>query len=100
MRANLSLPPTAPSVVERSGVSPMPDRVLHIDSKVLDQAEAKEEAANTLEVADQNSEDGEDNGGDDNPVERKLTRRSRRRFCGGRWTRWSRRASRASLSRR
>jgi len=47
-----------------------PERVLHIDSKVLDQAEAKEEAAEPLEVADENGDADEDSG----PVERKLTK--------------------------
>ncbi len=47
-----------------------PERVLHIDSKVLDQAEAKEEAAEALEAANENGDDGEDQG----PVERKLTK--------------------------
>jgi len=43
-----------------------PERVLHIDSKVLDQAEAREEAAEPLEGADENGDANEDNG----PVER------------------------------
>lgn len=47
-----------------------PERVLHIDSKVLDQAEAKEEAAAPLEIADENGDEEEDSG----PVERKLTK--------------------------
>ena len=47
-----------------------PERVLHIDSKVLDQAEAKEEAAEALEAAKGNGDDEEDDG----PVERKLTK--------------------------
>lgn len=51
-----------------------PERVLHIDSKVLDQAEAKEEAAEPVEAPDQNGDDGEENGGDEGPVERKLTK--------------------------
>lgn len=51
-----------------------PDRVLHIDSKVLDQAEAKEEAAESVEAADQNSDDEDDNDAADAPVERKLTK--------------------------
>jgi type III restriction enzyme len=45
-------------------------RVLHIDSKVLDQAEAKEEAAEPLEFADENGDAEEDSG----PAERKLTK--------------------------
>jgi len=47
-----------------------PERVLHIDSKVLDQAEAKEEAAESLEGAEDNEGAEEDKG----PVERKLTK--------------------------
>lgn len=47
-----------------------PERVLHIDSKVLDQAEAREEAAGSLEFADENGAPADDNGS----VERKLTK--------------------------
>ncbi|RUL81580.1 BPTD_3080 family restriction endonuclease [Tautonia sociabilis] len=47
-----------------------PDRVLHIDSKVLEQAEAKEDAAEPLEVVDESGDDEEVGG----PVERKLTK--------------------------
>ncbi len=47
-----------------------PERVLHIDSKVLEQAEAKEEAAAPLEVTDGNGDDQENSG----PVERKRTK--------------------------
>jgi type III restriction enzyme len=47
-----------------------PERILHIDSKVLDQAEAREEAAAPLETPDENEQEEED----DAPVERKLTR--------------------------
>jgi type III restriction enzyme len=46
------------------------ERILHIDSKVLDQAEAQEEAAAPLETPDENEEEGEN----DAPVERKLTK--------------------------
>ena len=45
------------------------ERVLHIDSKVLDQAESKEDQAAPLELPDEN-EDDEDNS---RPIERKLT---------------------------
>ncbi len=44
-----------------------PERVLHIDSKVLNQAEAKEEPAAPLEMPDENEDDS-------GPVERKLTK--------------------------
>jgi type III restriction enzyme len=47
-----------------------PERILHIDSKVLDQAEAQEEAAAPLETPEGNEEE-EDN---DAPVGRKLTK--------------------------
>jgi len=47
-----------------------PERVLHIDSKVLDQAEAKEESAEPLDVTDENGGDDADSV----PVERKLTK--------------------------
>ncbi len=47
-----------------------PERILHIDSKVLDQAEAQEEPAAKVEVADE-SETSEDS---DAPTERKLTK--------------------------
>jgi len=47
-----------------------PERVLHIDSKVLDEAESKEEAAATVEVSDE-TDDAEEQ---DAPVERKLTK--------------------------
>lgn len=47
-----------------------PERVLHIDSKVLDQAEAQEEAADPME-AEEESDDGNE---DDAPAERKLTK--------------------------
>ncbi len=47
-----------------------PERILHIDSKVLDQAEAQEEAAAPLETPEENEEEGE-NGA---PVGRKLTK--------------------------
>jgi len=47
-----------------------PERVLHIDSKVLDQAEAQEEPAAPVEVPDA-GDDGDD---DEAPVERKLTK--------------------------
>ena len=50
-----------------------PERVLHIDSKVLDQAESKEDPAAPLELPDEN-EDDEDNSG---PIERKLTKAER-----------------------
>jgi len=46
------------------------ERVLHIDSKVLDEAEAQEEPAAPVEVADA----GDDGDEDDAPVERKLTK--------------------------
>jgi len=47
-----------------------PERILHIDSKVLDQAESQEETAAPLETPDENEQEGEN----DAPVERKLTR--------------------------
>ena len=47
-----------------------PERILHIDSKVLDQAESQEETAAPLETPDENEREGEN----DAPVERKLTR--------------------------
>jgi len=47
-----------------------PERVLHIDSKVLDQAEAKEDAAETPEVESENGDAEQGN----EPVERKLTK--------------------------
>jgi len=47
-----------------------PERILHIDSKVLEEAEAKEEAAAPMEVSDE-SNDAEE---EDVPVERKLTK--------------------------
>ena len=50
-----------------------PERVLHIDSKVLDQAESKEDSTAPLELPDEN-EDDEDNCG---PIERKLTKAER-----------------------
>ena len=50
-----------------------PERVLHIDSKVLDQAESKGDQAAPLELPDEN-EDDEDNSG---PIERKLTKAER-----------------------
>lgn len=46
------------------------DRVLHIDSKVLGQAEAREDAVAPVETGD----DGGDENGDEAPVERKLTK--------------------------
>jgi len=48
-----------------------PERILHIDSKVLDEAEAQDEpAAPVVDVADENEQEGEN----DAPVERKLTK--------------------------
>ncbi|MBP7573397.1 MAG: DEAD/DEAH box helicase family protein, partial [Rhodoferax sp.] len=47
-----------------------PDRVLHIDSKVLDQAEAKEDVTEPVVI----SKEGDDESGDESPVERKLTK--------------------------
>jgi type III restriction enzyme len=47
-----------------------PERILHIDSKVLDEAEAKEEPAAPMELSDE-SNDAEE---EDAPVERKLTK--------------------------
>ena len=46
-----------------------PERVLHIDSKVLSQAEEQEEPAAPVTVNEANEEDG-----DNTPVERKLTK--------------------------
>lgn len=48
------------------------ERILHIDSKVLDEAEAREEPAGPIETPDEyaDGEEGEDSG----PVERKLTK--------------------------
>ncbi len=48
-----------------------PDRVLHIDSKVLNQAESQEEPAVPLETPDEDTESDDDEG---TPVERKLTK--------------------------
>ena len=48
-----------------------PDRVLHIDSKVLDQAESQEEPAAPLETPEEDAESDDDEG---TPVERKLTK--------------------------
>jgi type III restriction enzyme len=48
----------------------IPERVLHIDSKVLDQAESKEEPVSPVETASE----GDDDSGDETPVERKLTK--------------------------
>uniref|UniRef100_A0A7C4RTB6 Type III restriction endonuclease subunit R n=1 Tax=Desulfatirhabdium butyrativorans TaxID=340467 RepID=A0A7C4RTB6_9BACT len=47
-----------------------PERILHIDSKVLDEAEAQDEPAAPVDVADENEQEGEN----DAPVERKLTK--------------------------
>jgi type III restriction enzyme len=47
-----------------------PKRILHIDSKVLDEAEAQDEQAAPVDVADENEQEGEN----DAPVERKLTK--------------------------
>ena len=47
-----------------------PERVLHIDSKVLEEAEAKGEPAEPLEVTEDNNNAEEDN----MPIERKLTK--------------------------
>ena len=47
-----------------------PERILHIDSKVLDQAEAQEEPAAPVEAADETDDAAEE----DAPVERKLTK--------------------------
>ncbi|MBW1974888.1 MAG: DEAD/DEAH box helicase family protein [Deltaproteobacteria bacterium] len=47
-----------------------PERILHIDSKVLEQAEAQKEVAPPLEIPGENEEEGEN----DAPVKRKLTR--------------------------
>jgi type III restriction enzyme len=47
------------------------ERVLHIDSKVLDRAEAQEEPAATWETPEVDAESDDDDGG---PVERKLTK--------------------------
>lgn len=51
-----------------------PDRLLHIDSKVLAQAEGKEEAAESMRIVEQNGDDGDDNYSDDVPIERRLTK--------------------------
>ncbi|MGC8732771.1 MAG: BPTD_3080 family restriction endonuclease, partial [Halothiobacillaceae bacterium] len=47
-----------------------PERILHIDSKVLDEAEAKEEPSAPMEVSDESNVAEEE----DAPVERKLTK--------------------------
>lgn len=52
-----------------------PERVLHIDSKVLNQAEEKEEPATPV-VADESDEEN----GNDGPVERKLTKSEQAEF--------------------
>ena len=49
------------------------ERILHIDSKVLDQAEAHEEPAATTEPSDQSDDDAEADDGEE-PTERKLTK--------------------------
>lgn len=48
-----------------------PERILHIDSKVLDQAESQEEPAAPLEAPEEGAELDDDEGA---PVERKLTK--------------------------
>ena len=50
-----------------------PDRVLHIDSRVLDQAEAKEEPVAPLEALD-TPDDGDEPEDDGGPAQRKLTK--------------------------
>ena len=50
-----------------------PERVLHIDSKVLDQAEAKEEPGVSRELLDENADEKDDSG----PIKRKLTKAER-----------------------
>ncbi len=52
-----------------------PDRVLHIDSKVLNQAEAQEDTA--APIAEQTDDD---NGAETRPVERKLTKTEQAEF--------------------
>jgi type III restriction enzyme len=47
-----------------------PERILHIDSKVLDQAEAQEEPVASVEVSEENEQTEES----DTPTERKLTK--------------------------
>lgn len=47
-----------------------PERVLHIDSKVLDQAEAKEDVAEPVVTG----KEDDDESGDESPIERKLTK--------------------------
>jgi len=47
-----------------------PERVLHIDSKVLSQAEAQEETAEPVTTTNQDDDEDQDN----SPVERKLTK--------------------------
>ena len=47
-----------------------PDRILHIDSRVLDQAEAQDDLGTALEVEGESEEDDEDAG----PPERKMTK--------------------------
>jgi type III restriction enzyme len=52
-----------------------PDRILHIDSKVLDQAEAQEEALTTaLSPREMEVEEGDEAEDDTAPTERKLTK--------------------------
>lgn len=48
-----------------------PERILHIDSKVLQQAEEREEPVVSVETAEADDDNGEDS---DAPVERKLTK--------------------------
>ena len=50
-----------------------PERVLHIDSKVLDEAEAKEKLGVSREPLDENADEEDDSG----PIERKLTKAER-----------------------
>jgi type III restriction enzyme len=47
-----------------------PERILHIDSKVLDEAEAQEEPAAPLDMSDE----GDDAEAEESPLERKLTK--------------------------
>jgi type III restriction enzyme len=47
-----------------------PERILHIDSKVLEQAEAKEDTADPLETANENGDEETDS----DPIKRKLTK--------------------------
>ena len=67
-----------------------PKRTLHIDSRVLAEAEAASEPIAEVDAIE--SEDGIGNG--DSP--RRLTKSSKPNYCASRWTPWGNRESRVS----